>query len=125
MDSFQRAALNLRRLVVLAAVVALVLSVLGGLVIVAIRSADDAGTYAAHAALIVGALVVLSAVLGVIGRPLPRLARLRSSPGRSSEDPKGVLAALAALAPIARALGLVAERGALHADLEPEDWQIR
>ena len=90
MDSFRRAAFNLRRLVALAALVALVLSVIGGLVIVAIRSADDAGTYAARAALVVGALVVLSAVLGVIGRPLPRRVVLEidlsSAPAESHPD---------------------------------------
>ena len=48
MDSFRRAAFNLRRLVALAALAALVLGIVGGLVIVAIRSADDAGAYAAR-----------------------------------------------------------------------------
>jgi len=54
-----------------------------------------------------------------------KVGALRSSAGRNSEDPKGVLAVLRSLSPVFAALGLGRERGVLHCGLDRDDWTIR
>ena len=63
---------NLRRFFVLASLVALVVSLIGGLVIYVVRSSSDAGDYALRAAVIVLGLFVVGLLCGLVGQSLPR-----------------------------------------------------
>lgn len=72
MGSWRRTVYNLRRFFVLASLVALVVSILGGLGIYVVRSSGDAGDYAVRAAVVVGALFVLGVLCGLVGQSLPR-----------------------------------------------------